>query len=132
MSAVLEVDVTAVLQSWFATDLEGVRVGTETPADPNGTLAWLPFLQHFRIGGPDDGYVLDIPTIALHGFDRTAAGANGLLLRAGTSLRDMRGVRINNAVVTRVRKLGGPSWAASTNPAVKHAVSLYQLRVKAV
>jgi len=127
MPNVLEADVTTVLQSWLTGNLAGVRVGTETPANLADVL---PFLQHFRIGGGDDGYALDAPTVALHAFAASSPAANTLLYQAGTALRAMRGVVIAGAVVTRVAKIGGPSWAPYTNPAIRHSVSLYQIRIK--
>ena len=130
MTNVLEVDVDAIVQAWFVADLTGVRIGTVTPADPNGTLTWLPFLQHYRIGGGDDGYVLDAPMIALHGFASTQPAANGLLYQARSSLRRARGVVVDGAVITLVRTIGGPSWAPTTNPAVRHATATFQMFVK--
>jgi hypothetical protein len=127
---VLEVDVDAVLQAWLNADLTGVRVGTVTPADPNGTLTWLPFVQHYRIGGGDDGYALDAPMIAMHGFAGTQFAANGLLYQARASLRRARGVVIDGAVITSIRTIGGPSWAPNTNPAVRHSAATFQLQIK--
>lgn len=128
MTGVLEVDVIQVVHDGLVTRMPGVRVLTRTGTDLADVL---PTLQVLRTGGPDDGYVLDIPTLALHGFAATDQAANALLYQTGTALRAMDGVVIDGAVITRVVKIGGPSWAPYTNLAVRHAVSLYQLYIKA-
>lgn len=127
MTGVLEVDAAQLAHDILASALTGTRIVGETPANLQDVL---PVVQVLRVGGPDDGVILDMPTIAVHAFAATQQAANALCAQAGTAFRDARGQVVNGAVATKVRKLGGPNWAPYTNQAVKHAVSLYQLRVK--
>lgn len=55
-------------------DTAGLRVGTEVPADPNGTYTWLPFLRVQCFGGSDDG-VTDTSRIAVDAFAATKLAA---------------------------------------------------------
>lgn len=107
------------------------RIVTELP---NKLTDVLPVIQVFRIGGPNDGVVLDSPTITLHGFAATQQQANRLLHVAYTTLRLALGRVITvdggDAVLARVRVLGGPSWAPYENTALRHAVSTVQARIK--
>lgn len=127
MTNVLEVDVVQVLHDWLTTQLDGVRVVSTTPAD---LAQQVPLLRVLRIGGPDDGVILDSPTVAIHAFTTSAPTANALLYQVNTALRAARGVIISGAVITQVRKLGGPSWAPTAEQKLAHSVSTYQIRIK--
>src|SRR4051794_39658420 len=74
MTDQLEVDVTG----WVIARLTGVmvaRVGSKLPAD---LASELPFIRVVRVGGPDDGYAIDFPTVVFHCFAATEAEANTL------------------------------------------------------
>lgn len=45
-------------------------IGPETPADPDGTYGWLPFIRVQRVGGSDDR-ITDSPVVAIGAFDAT-------------------------------------------------------------
>lgn len=50
-------DVELLTRSVLAADpplVDGLTIGTEVPADPEGTLSWLPFLRVGCHGGSDD------------------------------------------------------------------------------
>lgn len=126
MTAALEVDAVAFTIAVLA-DAGIARVASRRPSD---LAAQLPFIQVYRMGGPDDGYVLDAPTMVLHGFAATDQAANAVLYSAGTVLRAARGVPRGGAVLSWVRKLSGPFWADYVDPAVRHAVVNYELRIK--
>lgn len=125
MSAALEIDVTGWLIARLAAP--GVTVDSRTPDD---LQAHLPFIRPVRVGGPDDGYVLDIPTMVFHCFAATDAAANALAYTVAGELRNLIGVVADGAVITKVRKLGGPAWNYSANPAVSEALLTMQLRMK--
>lgn len=136
MTNALHVDVTQfVLEVLGPANL--ARCGTELP---NKLEAALPVIQVIRTGGPNDGVVLDIPTIVLHAYAATSAGgqkaANTLLYQAFGVLQAARGqlVMVDEApaVMTALRLLGGPFVAAYENQNVRHAVSTIQPRIKAV
>lgn len=107
------------------------RIVTELP---NTLETALPVIQVFRIGGPSDGYVLDIPTMTLHAYAGTQEAANRLLHTAWTVLHTAVGQVValdgGRAVMTRLRNLGGPTWAAYDNTNVRHAVLTVQPRIK--
>jgi len=123
----LEVDETLLAVDVLTAALTPVRVSTELPANLEAVV---PLVRVFRIGGPDDGYVLDYPTMAVHAFATSQAAADALCRQAGTAFRNARGVITAGGVITRVRKLSGPSWAQVDNQQLRHAVSLFQLRIK--
>ena len=138
MSAALEVDCTAFIYAALfqavtePTSAEVARIVTELPNKLDATT--LPIIQLFRVGGPNDSRVLDIPTMTLHGYAATQQQANRVLYAAFARLRDVVGqvftVDGGRAVMTRVRLLGGPAWAGYENPNVRHAVSTIQPRIK--
>lgn len=137
MTAALEVDCVKFLQTvLFEAVTDPVtslvaRIVTETPA---ALAEAVPVVQVIRTGGPDDGRVLDIPTVALHGFVLAPNQGNRLLIAAIAALRAAIGrvvtVDDGQAVMTRLRVLGGPSYAAYENTALRHRVSLIQPRIK--
>lgn len=75
-------------------DTTGLRVGTEVPADPNGTYTWLPFLRVQCFGGADDG-VTDTSRISVDAFAATKAAAAELA-------EDARQLITSGAFVTSV------------------------------
>lgn len=129
----LQIDCTAFTRGLLAEALTDVTVLTELDADgPAGSfVAGLPYLRVLRIGGPDDGYALDIPTMGLHAFAANEGAAVQVCIQAVAALRSALGVVFQGAQITRVRKLGGPSYASADNPSVRHQVTLVQLRIKA-
>lgn len=124
----LEIDETQVVVDILTTGLTPARVVTELPADLETQV---PLVRVFRIGGADDGYVLDQPLFAVHAFAKSQADSDALCRQAGTMLRAARGVVTDGGVITRVRKTGGPTWAAVDNQQLRHSVSLYRVYVKA-
>jgi hypothetical protein len=129
VTAPLMVDVTGWFISGLATALSPVRVGSRTPADPDGTLTWVPFVRVVRIGGPDDGITLDAPTMAFHTFATGQQSANDLGLRVRAAVYAMRGPARDGAVLAHARTLSGPSWASTENQNLAHAVLLMQARI---
>lgn len=125
MTAPLTVDVTG----WIIARLQGAagaRFATETPADLEDQL---PFVRPVRTGGPDDGKTLDIPTVVFHCFAGTDHDARVLAYAVRDAVAGLRDQVADGAVVTIVRKLGGPFRAAYDNPAVRHQVLTMQLRI---
>lgn len=125
MTLPLEVDATSLCRTLLAAAMPSARVVTVLPS----TLV-PPVVQVFRIGGPDDGVMLDLPTIAVHAYTADEAQANQLCYQAGTVLRNARGAVVGGAVITRVRKLSGPYRAETSDQNLRHAVSLFQVYVK--
>jgi hypothetical protein len=127
VTAALEVDAVAFVIGVLTDAGVAQRVATDVPAD---LTAGLPMVRVLRMGGPDDGVIVDEPTMVLHAFAASDQAANTVLYQAGSALRAARGVVRGGAVLVWCRKLGGPFWAGYDNPAVRHAVSNYQLRIK--
>lgn len=126
MVAPLQVDETT-LAVHILTDALDARVVTELPVDLETQI---PLVRVLRIGGPDDGYALDIPTMAVHAFAADQITTDALCRDAIAALRTARGVPTLGAVITRIEKLSGPSWAAVDNQQLRHSVMLLQLRIK--
>lgn len=120
----LEVDVTG----WLLTQLASLPMSTETPADLVGSL---PYVRASRVGGPDDGFSFDIPTVVFDCFAADQHSANLLAISVGRALRALRGVPVGGAVLTQVRKLSGPFEATYENDNVRRALLTYQLHVRA-
>jgi hypothetical protein len=133
----LEVDCTGFVVAALynaVTEPETGKVARIVTELPNTLTAALPVIQVFRIGGPNDAVILDIPTMTLHGFAATQKQANRVLHAAHTTLVGAIG-RVftldgGRAVMTRVRVLGGPAWAAYENTDVRHAILTIQPRIK--
>lgn len=107
------------------------RIVTELP----DTLAdALPVIQVVRVGGGDDGVILEAPTVVLHGFAANQRQANRLLHAARTVLRTRVGyvvpIDAGRAVMTRVRNVSGPLWAPYENTNLRHAVMTVQPYIK--
>lgn len=91
----------------------------------------LPLFQVARIGGGDDGYVLDRAMISLHAYAVTRDLARKLAYQGRTSLFAARGVRFQGAVVTKVATIGGPAWTPYTNTNLRRVTGTYQVSIKA-
>lgn len=132
----LEVDATQFMLELLA-PARLARVVTELPGD---LAAAMPVLQVVRAGGPNDRYVIDQPTFALHAYCATSPNgvkaANVLLYKAFTTLVAATGQVVTvdggRATLVRVDSIGGPSPAPYENPNVRHAVSTIQARIRAV
>jgi hypothetical protein len=124
--APLTVDVTG----WMIASLDAAldsRVAAQTPVDLQSQV---PLVRVVRIGGPDDGVILDEPTFGFHCFASDQAGANALGYQVIRAVYDMRGKPSTGAVMTAARKLSGPSWANVEDQNLAHAVVLMQARIK--
>lgn len=121
---VLEVDAEAWVRSWLE-----AQTGTTTVTETANPLA-TPLYQVVRIGGSDDGVVLDSATISLHAFAANRPTAKNLAYRARTALYASRGVVFDGAVCTRVRTIGGPSWTPYDNTDVRRVTGTYQVSLK--
>lgn len=126
MTAPLEVDATG----WVIRVLNAAGVARAGNRTPDNLQDVMPFIRVTRVGGPDDGHMMDLPTMVLHAFAYPQEAANGVLYRAGTVLRAQIGVAQSGAVLSWLRKMSGPQEAEYENPAVRHAVSTYQLHIK--
>lgn len=129
MTAPLTVDVTGWLITRLAAALTAT-VDSETPGDTVGNSSWVPFVRVVRIGGPNDGYILDIPTVAFHCFAASQQAANQLGYTVISTVNALRGAVHDGAVITRTATLSGPSWAAVENQNLRHTVVLMQIRIK--
>jgi hypothetical protein len=127
MVAPLEVDVTGWFIRQLGARLTGVRVLAETPAKIE---AHLPVVRIVGLGGPDDGLVIDSPSVAFHCFAADQAAANALALRTSTAIRALRGVPVDGAVVIFTQKRGGPTPNFHDNPAIREAVVIHQISIK--
>lgn len=126
MTAPLTVDVTGWLIARLKSALTA-RVGAETPADLE---AQVPFVRVVRVGGPNDGFILDVPTMVFHCFATDQQGANQLGYQVIQAVMGARAVAVDGAVLTRVRTLSGPTWAAADSQALRHAAVTMQTRIK--
>lgn len=132
----LEVDCTGfIVAALYEAVVEPVgddvaRIVTELP---NTLESALPVIRVVRIGGSNDGYILDAPTLVLHGFAVDRRRTERLLYAAQTALRAAIGRRVaidgGHAVMTRLR-VNGPAWASYENPNLRHAVLTIQPRIK--
>lgn len=121
------VDVEFVIRAWLQANT-GVTSCTET----DDKLAnELPLFQVARIGGGDDGYVLDRAMISLHAYGATRDVARKLAYQGRTSLYAARGVPFQGAVVTHVGTIGGPAWTPYTNVNLRRFTGTYQVSIKA-
>lgn len=123
MTAPLTVDVVGWVIDRLATSLPGVGVDEATP---DNLESQVPFVRVLRIGGPNDGYRLDFPTLAFHCYDTSQAKADRLGYRVIAAVTALRGVYVAGATCGRVRTLSGPSFAATDNQNLRHAVVLMQ------
>jgi hypothetical protein len=114
------------------------RIVTELPGADNAggdaLLAAVPVIRVVRVGGPNDGRVLDAATVVLHGFVAKPNQGHRLLHAAQTALYAAVGrvvtVDGGQAVMTRLRMLSGPSYAPYENTALRHSVMTIQPRIK--
>lgn len=128
MTAIIpEIDAEYVIRGWLEVHT-GVITVTETD---NDLAANLPQLQVVRIGGGDDGVVLDRPTFSVHAYAATRDAARKLALTARTALYAARGVVFEGAVVTRVATIGGPAWTPYSNTNLRRFTATYQVSIKA-
>jgi len=126
VTAPLTIDATG----WWITQLKAglaADIGSKTPDDLQSEV---PFVAVERIGGPNDGIAIDMPTMAFHCFGSGQQAANQLAYQVLRFVHDQRGKAAAGAVVTHVRTLSGPSRAAVTDPSLGHAVVLMQTRIK--
>jgi hypothetical protein len=122
------VQLTADVTGLVIDALDGVAaVDSRMPANLETVV---PFIRAQRVGGPDDGMALDDATIVLNCFAATDKAANLLGQAAVAAVRAARGVVTNGAVITHVRKLGGPGWADYENPNVSRVYVTLQVAVK--
>lgn len=119
-----EVDAEYVVRSWLEQDT-GTATCTETPA----ALA-VPLLQAVRIGGGDDGVILDRATLSVHAFAASRDDARKLAYAARSSLYRMRGVVYLGAVVTKVAVIGGPAWTPYDDVNVRRFTQTVQVSIK--
>lgn len=71
--------------------VEGLTVGTEVPADPAGSMSWLPFVRVTCIGGADDR-ITDTSRVTVTAFAVTKVAAAQLaeLVRQRLTTRPVR------------------------------------------
>lgn len=127
----LAVDVTALALGVLSAGLN-VRVVTELPADLADVL---PVIRVARIGGGDDGIVLDQALMAFNVYAATGRQARELAYAIGPTLQAVLGQvspagSTGSGVITQVRKLSGPIWAGYENTYVRHQAVTHYLRVK--
>lgn len=103
------------------------RVVSETPANLETVV---PVVRVVQAGGGDDGYAIDEPTLVFHCFAADHFGSRELAYSVAAALRSLRGVPLDGAVLTRVRKITGPIWADYGNIAVRRSVLTVQLLIK--
>lgn len=128
MTAPLKVDVTG----WLIKQLHAAvaaTVDSETPGDLIGSISWVPFVRVVRTGGTNDGHILDMPNVAFHCFATSQQAAELLGYDVQAAVLALRGVPVDGAVITYARTLSGPSWAATENTRLRHAVVLMQARI---
>jgi hypothetical protein len=121
---VLGVDVEAWARSWLES-YTGVTTCTETPSAISGEL-----LQVVRIGGGDDGVILDRAMLSVHAFAGNRPTAKHLAYVARNALFAARGVVHDGAVCARVSTIGGPHWTPYDNTALRRVTGTYQVSVK--
>lgn len=127
MTNVLEVDVTTLLITILNAAPDGIRTVSELPDKVENDS---PVRQVIRVGGGNDGVILDSATFAIHAFAADAVDADAALYSAWTALRAARGVVTDGAVLTQVQTLSGPSWAPTENTALRHSVTTGIARIK--
>lgn len=124
----LQVDVTAMSQAILRDSLVGVRVVTELPAN---LVDVLPCIRVVRVGGGDDGIVLDQAMMAYHCYWDSDVAARNLAYSINSALRNALGAVVNNAALTKYRKVSGPAWAGYENTLIRQYVVMHYQWVKA-
>ncbi|MFE5332952.1 hypothetical protein ACFRCG_41870 [Embleya sp. NPDC056575] len=116
------VDVELLLTGWLGTQLDPIRVLTNTPADLERIL---PVVQVQRIGGPTlrfrDGPLVDVYTYAA---DRVSSQALAIRVQ-DLMLHYLPGVTASGGRVQRVECTVGPQWLPYDDPAVSRTQATY-------
>jgi len=105
------------------------RVGTATPADPQGTYVWAAngFVKVSRIGGTGR-YGIDSPRVFAECFATTYDASKDLAARVRVAFeRDLPGYRSPDGVVLACVTTSGPTWAPYDDTKVARFVATYTL-----
>lgn len=105
------------------------RVGVATPADPQGTYSWMPFIRVQRVGGRR-AQGLDYPRVVLEFFGPDYGSASDLGARV-SALFDGPILSCRNAfgVVIGAQTDSAPSWVPYDDVRVARFQSLHSLVV---
>lgn len=128
MTAALSIDPVLMCKTWLEADLGTSNVSSRLPANLASVLPWL---QLQRVGGPDDGYALDMPTMNFQCYAADEPSSSAFAYQVAASVRRMKGQTVNGGAVTYLRKLSGPFWVDYENPAVSRHILTYELRITA-
>jgi hypothetical protein len=124
----LQIDCELWVRGLLSDAFAGVaRVATETPANLADVL---PVITVLRIGGRDDGVVVDSPVFDIQCFAATRAAAYQYGYQVGAVLRGARGTIRGDVTLVDVETVSGPSSVPYDNPNVRRVVATYQLRIK--
>ncbi len=108
------------------------RVGVATPADPNGTYSWLPFIRVQRVGGPRSQGIDRARLIFDYlGPDYATASALGAAVSA---LFDgpIFHLRSPEGIITSAQTDSGPSWVPYDDVNVTRFQSHHTLLVQSL
>lgn len=89
------------------------RTGNRTPADPDGTGAWMPFIRVMRVGGADDR-ITDRARLTVDCFAATGSAADTLAEQARQMLLASPGSSTDHGTVDYVTTESGPHLVPST------------------
>lgn len=128
MTAPLTVDVTGwMIAALNASSTLHARAAAETPTD---LAQQVPFVRVVRVGGPNDGVILDVPTMVFDCYATSQQAANTLAYQVIDEVRRLVGVVSGGAVITQLRTLSGPAWASTADQGLRRAVLTLQPRIK--
>jgi hypothetical protein len=97
---------------------------------PSDLKAHVPFIRVMRLGGTNDGFLLDAANVAFHCFAANQKAADDLAGSVVRAVTDLRGHPASGAVLTLPRTLSGPSWADVADQNLAHSVVLMQTRIQ--
>lgn len=104
-------DVEKLLVAWLPTVVTPKpRVGVATPADPNGTHSWLPFIRVQRVGGPGR-LGIDRPRVVLDFFATDYGAVADLAASARWAMEvPILGLSTPDGAVIAAQTDSAPSW----------------------
>lgn len=125
-------DVEALLVPWLADTLNGLRVGTETPAD---LASVVPYVKLTVIGGTDndDNPRFELASVVTESFGSSRGAALDLAQQVKTAFRvTLPGTLLNDAssVVTKTQTIALPGVIPYDNTSLRRVLASYRLYVK--
>lgn len=120
------VDVEALAFTWLSSQLTGIRICTELPADIDG----IDTIRVTRSPGSNTD-MTSFPRIDVEAFSSTRAGMWVLIGRANDAIARIKGQTVNGIQCDCPRTITDPV-AAWWSPTVQRAVAVYELELRVI